>query len=208
MSPQKQEGRHFPEICMKIFSDICMKYLNAQEVRIKKILNKHTVDYHAIPSELTSRIHPLTFLWTPKGFIFSPECFLNFFKPVFHTMIAEKFQIHGVKITGKCICESKSWICSFLLMFRSKNLSQVLIITFAGRRKSTISPKQCFFTFPQQKRRRIMELKKWPKLNLQGHWSQVLINAISFLQLLHFGFCFVMCDNVDWSMLNCEGSST
>ena len=100
---------------MKFFSDICMKYLNPQ-VRINKMVNEHTVDYHPSPSELTSRIHPLIFLWTPKGFIFSPECFLSFFKPVFRTMVAEKFQIHGVKITGKCICESKNWICSFLLM--------------------------------------------------------------------------------------------
>ena len=30
------------------------------------------------PSELTSRIHALIFLWTPKGFI-SPEYFRSFF---------------------------------------------------------------------------------------------------------------------------------
>ena len=29
-------------------------------------------------------------------------------------MIAENFQIYGVKITGKYIRESKIWICSFL----------------------------------------------------------------------------------------------
>ena len=39
---------------------------------------KHTVNYHPSPSELISRIQPLIFLWTPKGFI-SPEYFLNFF---------------------------------------------------------------------------------------------------------------------------------
>ena len=42
--------------------------------RINKLANEHTVDYHPIPSELTSRIHPLVLLWTPKGFI-SPEYF-------------------------------------------------------------------------------------------------------------------------------------
>ena len=36
------------------------------------MVNKHTVDYHPIPSQLISRIHPLIFLWTPKGFM-SPE---------------------------------------------------------------------------------------------------------------------------------------
>ena len=41
------------------------------------MVNKHTVNYHTSLSELTSRIHPLIFLWTPKGFI-APEYFLNF----------------------------------------------------------------------------------------------------------------------------------
>ena len=68
------------------------------------MVNEHTVDYHPSPSELTSRIHPLIFLWAAKGFIFSPECFLNFFKPAFRTMVAEKFQIHGVEITEKWMC--------------------------------------------------------------------------------------------------------
>ena len=41
-------------------------------------------------------------------------------------MVVEKFQIYGVKITGKYICESKNWICSFLLMAPSKNLPTFL----------------------------------------------------------------------------------
>ena len=40
------------------------------------MINKHTDHYHPSPSELTSRIDPLIFLWTPKGFI-SPESFLK-----------------------------------------------------------------------------------------------------------------------------------
>ena len=79
---KNKESKHFLEICMKFFSDICMKYLNPQ-VRINKMVNEHTVDYHPSPSELTSRIHPLIFLWTPKGFMFSPECFLNFFSNLY-----------------------------------------------------------------------------------------------------------------------------
>ena len=35
------------------------------------------------------------------------EFFLMFFE-LFRTMLAQKFQINGVKITKKCICESKS----------------------------------------------------------------------------------------------------
>ena len=63
--------------------------------------NEHTVVYHFSPSKLTSKIHLLIFLWTPKGFI-SPEYLLNFFlKPVYPTIVAETFQICSVKLTGK-----------------------------------------------------------------------------------------------------------
>ena len=66
----------------EFFLDICMKCLKPQ-VKIKKIVNQHTVNYHLNPAELTSRIHPLIFLRTPKWFIFSPECFLNFFSNLY-----------------------------------------------------------------------------------------------------------------------------
>ena len=53
---------------------------------INKMVNEHTVDYQHYPSELTSRIHPLIFLWTPERCI-SPEYFFEFFlKPVYPTM--------------------------------------------------------------------------------------------------------------------------
>ena len=42
------------------------------------MVNKYTFDYHPSPSQFVSRIHPLIFPWTPKGFFF-PESFLNFF---------------------------------------------------------------------------------------------------------------------------------
>ena len=71
------------------------------------MVNEHTIDYHPSPSELTSRIHPLIFLWTPKGFISSPECFLDFFKPIFRNMVAEKFQKPGVKITENACVSQK-----------------------------------------------------------------------------------------------------
>ena len=63
-----------PIFCCPLFSE---NYLNPQ-ARINKMVNKHTVDYHPSSSQLISRIHPLIFLWTPKGHI-SPESFLNFF---------------------------------------------------------------------------------------------------------------------------------
>ena len=92
-----------------------MKFSSNSNINVQRCINplfqgqqndKHTVDYHPSPSQLTSRIYPLIFLWTPKWFI-SPEYFLIFFcKHVYYTMIADKFQIYGVKVTGKYICES------------------------------------------------------------------------------------------------------
>ena len=92
-------------------------HLNPQ-VKINKMVNKHTEHYHRSPSQLISRIHPFIFPCTFKGFISSES--LNFFpKPVYSTMVVEKFQIYSVKITDKYFCETKNWICSFLLMASS-----------------------------------------------------------------------------------------
>ena len=127
-------------------------FFNTQ-VRIYKMLNEEPVDYHPSPLEFTSKIHPLIFLWTRKRFI-SPEYFLIFSSNLYIPPWLKKiFQIHGVKITEKYICESKNWICSFLHMPTSKTLSQVFIITTSGRRKLPISPKQSFWKsiFPQQR---------------------------------------------------------
>ena len=51
------------------------------------------------------------------------KIFVDFsLKPVYPTMVGDKFQIDGVQITGKCICESK-------IEYRQFSHTQVLIIT-------------------------------------------------------------------------------
>ena len=51
----------------------------------------------------------IIFLWTPKGFIFPARVFLEFSsKPVYSTMVAEKFQIYSVKITGNTLVSQKT----------------------------------------------------------------------------------------------------
>ena len=117
-------------------------------------------------------------------------------------MVAEKFQIHGVKVTVKCICESKNWICSFLLMSETKNLPQVLIITTPGRRKLPISHKQLFLYFSPTERGRIMELKKWPNLNLRGYWSHFLIDSTVFgiFTFWFLFYCAIILIQACWSV--------
>ena len=92
-----------PIFCCPLISE---NYLDPQ-VRINKMVNKHTVDYHPSPLQLTSRIHPLIFLWTPNGFI-SPELFLNFFpKPVYSTMVAESFKFMVLRLLANTFVSQK-----------------------------------------------------------------------------------------------------
>ena len=179
---------------------------------------KYTVNYHPSPSKLTSRVHPLIFLWTPRRFIF-PEYFSKSFSnlhiyptnhgcrkqasqrggrgawtPTFSETVLcqeyflgnlflchsprhpklffgsgipkilsgalEKFQIYGFKITERDICEPKNWIFSFLLIPPSKTLPQT-------EGNYPFHQNSIFWKSlpPKQKGGRIMELKKWPKLN-------------------------------------------
>ena len=93
-----------PIFCCPVFSE---NYLNPQ-VRINKMLNKHAVDYHPSPSQLISRIHPLIFLWTPKGFI-SPECILNFFLNLYNPPWLQKsFKFYSIKITANTFVSQKT----------------------------------------------------------------------------------------------------
>ena len=105
-------------------------------------------------------------------------------------MVAEKFQIYGVKITCKYICESKNWISSFLVIPPSKTLPQFFIIThphpFHAEGNYPFLPNSVFwrskiyFSPAERGEERIIELKKLPKFNLRGYWLQVLINSTIF----------------------------
>ena len=109
------------------YSFFFKEYFNPQ-VRINKMVNKHTVDYYTSLSELTSRIHPLTFLWTPKGFI-APEYFLNFSSNLdIPPWLQKSFKFIVLRLLEN-IYESKNWFYSFLLMPPNKTLFHVLIIT-------------------------------------------------------------------------------
>ena len=119
--------------------------LNPQ-VRINKMVNKHTVDYHPSSSQLTSRIYPLRFLCTPRGFIFS-ESFLNFFLNLYIPPWLQKSFKFIVLTYCKYICESKNWICSFLLMLLSKTLPQVFIIILQEDGNCPFLPNRVFWRY-------------------------------------------------------------
>ena len=131
-----------PIFCCSIFFEECFN----PQVRINKMVNEYTVDYHPSPSELTLRIHPLIFLWTRKGFI-SPEFFLNFFPNLNISRWLQKgFKFMMLRLLENTFLSQKL----NLFMPPSKTLFQVFIITTPGRRKLPISPEQRFLeiSFP------------------------------------------------------------
>ena len=138
------------------------------------------VDYHPSPSKLTSRIHPLVFLWTSKRFI-SPEYFLKF---------SSNLYIYPTNNgCGKQAPQGRRGAGDmgptlFEIVLRQGLLEQTLMrrkiefFHFCSFPKAKLSHRQKEIThftqtafsenlfFPNHKGRRIMELKKLPKLNL------------------------------------------
>ena len=92
----------------------------------------------------------------------------------------EKFQIYGVKITGRYSCEQKNWIFSFLLIPPS-------------RRKLPISPELYFLKiFPPAERGEDHGAEKITKIKL----ARILVISFDKFQhlysLYNFGSCFVV----------------
>ena len=89
------------------------------------MVNKHTVNYHASPSQLISRIH------------------IQFFpKPLYSTMVAEKFQIYSVKITANTFVSQK--IESVFTHAHKKNLPRNFIIIFQADGNCPFLPNSVF----------------------------------------------------------------
>ena len=137
-------------------------YLNPQ-VRINKMVNKHTVDYHPSYSQLISRIHFLIFLRTPKGFI-SPESFLNFFLNLYiPPRLQKSFKFIELRLLGNTFVSQK--IESVHFTYDPKQSSTLgFYHNPPGRRKLLIAPEYCFLKifFPEQKGgRRLWSWKKY-----------------------------------------------
>ena len=136
-----------------------MKYLNHQ-VRINKMVNEHTADYHPSPSELTSRIHPLIFLRTPKGFIFSPEYFLNFFSNLYITpWLRKNFKFMVLRLLENAFVSQKIESVHFYFIPYANIFPRFLSLPQAGG-NYPFPPHNAFCIFSEQTGRRIMKLKK------------------------------------------------
>ena len=147
-------------------------------------------DYHPSPTEFTSRIHPLIFLWTPKGFI-SPECFLNYFPNLYISpwlQICFKFMM--LRLMENKFLRQKIESVHFSSWPQAKLSSRFLSPPNQTEGNYPFPPNKVFWkSISPAERGRTMELKIWPKLNLQWYLSQVLINS-TICSFNIFGFCF------------------
>ena len=131
------------------------------------MVNKHTANYHPSPLPLTLWIHPLIFLWTPKGFI-SPEPFLNFFLNLYiPPWLQKSFKFMVLRLLTNTFVSQKIESVHFYSCPQVK-LSPRLLSLPLRQKEVTHSSQTAFFEdllFLQQNRGgRIMELKG-------GSWS-------------------------------------
>ena len=103
------------------------------KVRINKMVNKPNVNYQPSPSGLTSSYQPMmndTYLPFHRPFTALPFSRNFIFQSCIPYHNWRKFQIYGVPITGKCICDSKNWIYKCLLMPLWQKFPRSFIITY------------------------------------------------------------------------------
>ena len=135
-----------PIFCCPLFSE---NYLDLQ-VRINKMVSKHTVDYHPSPSQLISRIDTLKFLWTPKGFT-SPESLLNVFLNLYIPPWLQK----SFKFIVSRLLQIHLWVKKLNLFIFTHALKQNSPQGFyhypPDRRELPIPPEYCFLKifFPE-----------------------------------------------------------
>ena len=164
------------------------------------MVNKHTVDYHPSSSQLISRIHPLIFLWTPKGHI-SPESFLNFFLNLYiPPWLQKSFKFIVLRLLQIHLWVKKLNLLIFTHAPQAKLSSRFLSLS-PRQTGMALSSRAAFFEdiyFPEEKGGggrgtgwvRIMELKKLPKLTKVSVTSFDKFHHLCNLSI--FGLCFVV----------------
>ena len=172
-------------------------------------VGKHIVDSHISPSEFTPRIHPLIFLWSPKGFI-SPEYFLDFFSNLYiPPWLRKSFKFMTLRWLENTFLSQKIESVHFYSYPQAKLSPRSIssLLQTEGNYPFPLRQSVLKTYFSPTKRGRTMGLKIWPKLKLQGYWSQVLINpTICNLKIYRLFCCAIY--NLDSSMLKYECSLT
>ena len=128
-----------------LLSPLFWKLLNPQ-VRINKMV-KNTLDHNPISSQLISRMHPLIFLWTPKGFI-SSESFLNFFVNLYiPPWLRKSFIFIVLRLLANIFVSQKIESVHFYSCSPSKTLPQVFIIIPQAKGNCLFLPNFIFWRY-------------------------------------------------------------
>ena len=146
---------------------------NILQVRINKILNECTFDYHPSLSGVTLRIHSIFRMYTPAW-------------------LGNIFKFMVLRLLENAFVSQKIESVRFYLCPISKNVPQALIITTPGRRKLTISPKKRFLYFSSVEREEDYEAEKMTKIKLTRLSVTGFDKFYHFCNHCIFGFCSVV----------------
>ena len=159
-----------PIFCCFIFFEEC---LNPQ-ARINKMAIKHTVNYHPRPSEITLKIYfYLIVLWTPKRFISSEYFFIFFSNLDIPPWLQKSFKFTVLR------WKIHLWVKNLFTHASKHNSVPGFHYHFSRQKEIIHLPSKKYFEnlFFSRRQREDYGAEKWQKLNLQGYFSNVLINS-------------------------------
>ena len=104
--------------------------------------------------------HFLIFLWTPKGFIFSLECFLNFYKPVLAPWQRKYFKFVVLRLLENAFVSQKLNLLIFTYFPKQKYLPGSYHYHCRQEEVNHFRQTTFFYISSAELGRRIMELKK------------------------------------------------
>ena len=158
---------------------------------MNKMVNKHTADYHPIPSESTSRIHPLIFLWALRVFSLTNISWI-FCQTCISHHACRNFWIYGIIL----LLENKfvSQKIEFLHFYSyPPSILPPGFYHHHSRQKKHISTEHCFLEiYFSPAERGDYGAEKMTKIKL----AKVLITSFNkfhhFCNDYIFGFCFIV----------------
>ena len=128
----------------------------------------------------------VVFLWISNpifyGFIF-PDYFLNIFSYLYIPLCLRKsFKFMVLRLLENAFVSQKIESVNFHAFKQNYPLWRFLSSPLQAEVNYSFPRNNIFrkSVFPQQKKGRLMELKKWAKLILQENWSHVLMNSTIF----------------------------
>ena len=171
------------------------------------MLNEHAVDYHPSPSEFTSRIHPLIFLCTPKGFILQNISWFFSQTSLSHHDWKKCFKFMVLRLLENTFVSQRIESVHFYSCPQARPFPRFLSSLLQAEGNYPFPQKKMFWKsiFPQQRGRGLWNWKYGQNQTYKdiGHkfWYIPLFATFTFLVSV-----LLRHHNLDSGMLKCEGS--